>query len=89
MSCVKCQSANGNVGNDWSFGSWRVSPALAKQVYSALWTLICDAKVRKKRPDCSIITAEQEAAEIKKAAEEQEAKIAMWAEKEKHMRTEH
>ena len=64
-------------------------PADAKVVYQALWTLICDAKVRKRRPDGSIITPEQEAEEIEAAQKAQQEKIALWAEREKHMRSEH
>lgn len=60
----------------------------AKKVYQGLWTLICDAKVRKRRPDGSIITPEQEAAEIAKASRLQDEKIALWAEREKMLRSE-
>ena len=64
-------------------------PEKAKAVYQGLWTMICDAKVRKRRPDGTIITAEQEAAEIEEAKRLQEEKIKLWAEREKHMRSEH
>jgi len=60
----------------------------AKSVYQGLWTLICDAKVRKRRPDGSIITPAQEAAEIAKAQRLQDEKIALWAEREKTLRAE-
>ena len=60
----------------------------AKCVYQGLWTLICDAKTRKRRSDGSIVTPEQEAAEIDEARRLQEEKIKLWAEREKSMRSE-
>ena len=52
-----------------------------------LWTLICDAKMRKRRPNGTIITPEEEAAEAEKAKQDVLAKAAMWAEREAHMKT--
>lgn len=63
------------------------SNAVAKTLYDTLWTLICDAKVRRRRPDGTLITPEQEAAEQKRAEEEMAAKAALWAEREKHMKS--
>ena len=62
-------------------------PEKAKAVYQGLWTMICDAKVRKRRPDGSIVTAEQEEAEIVEAKRAQDEKIRVWKEREAHMRT--
>jgi kinesin family protein 2/24 len=62
-------------------------PDKAKAIYQGLWTLICDAKVRKRRADGSIVTAEQEAAEIAEAQRVGEEKARVWAEREKHMRS--
>jgi kinesin family protein 2/24 len=59
----------------------------ANALYSALWTLICDAKTRKRRPDGSIITEEDEAAEKKEAEKALAAKAALWAEREAHMKS--
>jgi hypothetical protein len=52
-------------------------------VYQGLWTLICDAKTRKRRRDGSIVTPEQEAAEIDEARRLQDEKVKLWAEREK------
>lgn len=61
----------------------------AQKLYSALWVLICDAKVRKRRPNGTIITAEQEEAArlAEKAAHAEKARI--WKEREKHLKTEY
>jgi len=60
----------------------------AQKLYAALWMLICDAKVRKRRPNGTIITAEQEEAArlAEKAAHEEKARV--WKEREKHLKTE-
>jgi kinesin family protein 2/24 len=60
----------------------------SKALYSKLWTLICDAKTRRRRPNGTIITEEQEVAArlAEDAAREEKARI--WAEREKHLRTE-
>lgn len=60
----------------------------SKALYSTLWTLICDAKTRRRRPDGTIITEEQEVAArlAEDAAREEKARV--WAEREKHLRTE-
>ncbi|KAL3766364.1 hypothetical protein ACHAW5_000903 [Stephanodiscus triporus] len=60
----------------------------AKSVHQGLWTLICDAKTRKRRSDGSIITPEQEEAEIAESRKLQEEKIKLWAEREKTLRLE-
>jgi len=61
--------------------------AAAQALYSTLWTLICDAKVRRRRPNGSIITAEEEAAEIAEIARRGEEKAALWKEREAHMKS--
>ncbi len=60
----------------------------AKCVYQGLWTLICDAKTRKRRPDGSIITQEQEDAEIANARRLQEEKAKLWEDREKMLKSE-
>jgi hypothetical protein len=60
----------------------------AKCVYQGLLTLICDAKTRKRRPDGSIVTPEEEAAEIDKARRLQEENVKLWAEREESLRSE-
>ena len=47
--------------------------------------MIVDAKSRNRRPDGSIVTAEEEAAELATAEAEMKAKTALWAEREKHL----
>lgn len=50
-----------------------------------MWTLIVDAKTRKRRPDGSIITPEQEEEARKRLEEKTIEKAKVWAEREKHM----
>ena len=57
---------------------------IAKTLYLGMWTLIVDAKTRKRRPDGSIITPEQEEEERKRSKEKTIEKAKMWAEREKH-----
>ena len=60
----------------------------AKAIYSKLWTLICDAKTRRRRPNGTIITAEQEeAARIADDAARAE-KARIWKEREEHLKSE-
>lgn len=61
--------------------------ALAKSIYTALWALIVDAKTRKRRPNGKIITPEEEEAERAALEAETAAKAALWAEREKHLRS--
>ena len=63
--------------------------ALARRIYSGLWTLICDAKTRKRKPNGMLLSAEQEAADVARAEKAQADKAALWAEREKHLRSEH
>jgi hypothetical protein len=60
----------------------------AKCVYHGLWTLICDAKTRKRRPDGSVIMKEEEDAEIATARRLQEETTKLWADREKTLRSE-
>ena len=60
---------------------------LAKALYHTLWAMICDAKTRKRRPNGTIITPDQEAEDIRRKEREAVEKTALWAEREKHLRT--
>merc|ERR1712166_666767 len=61
---------------------------LAKLISSTLWTLIVDAKTRRRRPDGSIVTEEQEAEEVRLNDEKQAAKVALWASREASLQSE-
>jgi hypothetical protein len=61
---------------------------VAKEVYLGIWTHISDAKTRKRRPNGSIITPEEEEQDRLRLIREKEEKAAIWAEREKHMRSE-
>ena len=63
------------------------SNAVAKGVFDALWMLVCDAKVRRRRADGTLITAEQEAEEQRVAEVALGEKAKMWAEREAHMKS--
>ena len=58
---------------------------IAKQLYLAMWTLIVDAKTRKRRPDGSIVTPEEEEEDRKLLEFKTIEKANMWAEREKHL----
>lgn len=58
---------------------------IARAIYLGLWTLIVDAKTRKRRPDGSIITPEQEEEERKVLEEKTLERARVWSEREKHM----
>ncbi|KAJ1461526.1 P-loop containing nucleoside triphosphate hydrolase protein [Pelagophyceae sp. CCMP2097] len=60
----------------------------AAAVYNALWTAVVDAKTRNRRADGTMITEADEAKDIADAAQALKDKAALWAEREKHMRTE-
>ena len=62
---------------------------VGKEVYLAIWALISDAKTRKRRPNGSIITADDEEKERLAIIQAKEDKAALWAEREKHLRSEH
>jgi len=57
---------------------------IAKTLYLEMWTLIVDAKTRKRRSDGSIITPEQEEEERIRLKEKTIEKAKIWAEREKH-----
>jgi len=59
---------------------------IAKTLYLGLWTLIADAKTRKRRPDGSIITPEAEEEERRKMEIAAIEKKNVWAEREKHLK---
>ena len=62
--------------------------AVGTAISTALWTMIVDAKTRRRRPDGTIVSEEQEAEEIRLNDEKQAAKVAMWAEREKQLQSE-
>ena len=55
--------------------------ALAARVHGALWTLICDAKTRRRKPNGTLITDEMEAEEARQAEAAVAKKNAMWTER--------
>lgn len=59
---------------------------IAKALYLGMWTLIVDAKTRKRRPDGSIITPEEEEEARKQLEEETIEKARVWAERERFMK---
>ena len=59
---------------------------IAKTLYLGLWTLIADAKTRKRRPDGSIITPEAEEEERRQMEIAAIEKKKVWAEREKHLK---
>ena len=61
---------------------------VAKEVYLAIWSLISDAKTRRRRPDGSIITTEDEENERLQLIADKEEKARVWAEREKHLKSE-
>ncbi|GMH49338.1 hypothetical protein TrLO_g4672 [Triparma laevis f. longispina] len=61
---------------------------VAKEVYLAIWSLISDAKTRRRRPDGSIITAEDEEKERLQLIADKEEKARVWVEREKHLKRE-
>jgi len=58
---------------------------LASRLHGALWTLICDAKTRRRKPNGKLVTDEEEAAEAAKAEAATLAKSELWKEREKTM----
>jgi kinesin family protein 2/24 len=58
---------------------------IAKKLYLGMWTLIVDAKTRKRRADGSIITVEQEIEERRQLEERTLEKARIWAEREKYL----
>ena len=61
---------------------------LASKLHAALWTLICDAKTRRRKPNGNLITDEEEAAAAAAAEAASDAKSALWKEREKSMAAE-
>jgi len=58
---------------------------LASKLHGALWTLICDAKTRRRKPNGNLITDEEEAAEAAKVEAAAIAKGVLWKEREASM----
>ena len=58
---------------------------MAKRVTAALWALIVDAKHRKRRPDGSLVSEEEETQEMRQREDKQREKYDVWAEREKNM----
>ena len=63
------------------------STKLAKEIYLTVWTLISDAKTRKRRKDGTIVTKEDEENERLKIIADTKEKARIWAEREKHLRS--
>ena len=61
---------------------------LASKLHGALWTLICDAKTRRRKPNGKLISDEEEAAEVAKVEAAAVAKGLLWKEREKSMAAE-
>ena len=61
---------------------------LASKLHSALWTLICDAKTRRRKPNGKLISDEEEAAEVARVEAAAAAKALVWKEREKSMAAE-
>ena len=61
---------------------------LASKLHGALWTLICDAKTRRRKPNGKLISDEEEAAEAAKVEAAAVAKGLLWKEREKSMAAE-
>jgi len=61
------------------------STKLAKEIYLAVWTLISDAKTRKRRKVGTIVTKEDEENERLKMIADTKEKARIWAEREKHL----
>jgi hypothetical protein len=59
--------------------------SLASKLHAALWTRICDAKVRKRKPNGNLVTEEEEAAAQAASEAAAYAKSALWKEREKTM----
>ena len=71
----------------------RLEPAyeaveLASKLHAALWTLICDAKTRRRKPNGHLISDEEEAAAQAAAEVAAVAKSVLWKEREKTMAAE-
>lgn len=58
---------------------------IAKTLYMRMWTLIVDAKTRKRRPDGSIITPEQEEEDRRLLEEKTIERARVWAERETYL----
>jgi len=65
------------------------SEELAKEVYLAMWTMVSDAKTRQRRSDGSIITEEDDEMYRNNTVAAMKAKAAVWAEREKYLKSTH
>lgn len=74
-----------NMTNDASV----TAMVIARSIYSSLWMLICDAKTRRRRPNGTIITEEDEEKERQKLQEETVAKAALWKQREAQLKMEY
>ena len=77
----ECKDINGDTISDRGIQS----VDLAKHLYLSIWTLMSDAKTRKRRKDGSIITKEDEENERLRIQVDAEEHARLWAEKEKHL----
>jgi kinesin family protein 2/24 len=56
--------------------------AISKLLYNKLWMLICDAKTRRRRPNGTIISAQEEAAEVQRSLDAQIVASELWKSRE-------
>jgi kinesin family protein 2/24 len=63
----------------------QMGASVAKKAYSALWALIVDAKTRRRRPDGTVLSDEDEAREVLEAEQALAARAVLWAERDKAM----
>ena len=80
----ECKDVNGDATTCTDRGI-QSSVDLAKDLYLSIWTLMSDAKTRKRRKDGSIITMEDEENERLRIIAATEEKARLWAEREKHL----
>ncbi len=83
-----CMLSEGEVHRRVSSQISDVSKAkeVAGSLYSQLWTLIVDAKTRKRHPNGRLVTDEEEAEKRLKIEKEQAEKIEMWKKREETLK---
>ena len=61
--------------------------SIATYVYSTLWTLVCDAKTRRRRPNGTIITREEELAGAARIEKDADDKSKLWLDRENQLKS--